>query len=665
MYITNKLLKYFDVLEKFPHKNIYDIDDVDGRLTGGADSRANNGLHEGNPNTVNSDQLCITIMESGGNPESNRNNHQQIPEHEEVDGILKNAIQNIQEASNSLMTLTETHEHELKTLFATILAKLQRFINVIQERLRITKNVLNSLQLKLAVKFMELQTKNYELIQIRNELAQCREEALKFTINEPQLPTQISTASTRTLQTINGPIAHASKETIVQTSSPQKMTIFTVSSSYQRKGNESSPEQTATSHSVIVTVEPPTEMPTNQNNDFPQQVSIQSITNPSTTSNINAIKHSAHNLSPQLLPETNSASPLQNVVSQSANSQSEIPETLSATENVHVRIPVTSSTSQSRQGIIPEIRSANHQTNSARTIVNQERPSTSNNLVTTIQDTNTVVQSQRSPVVIEKPSSYRPSGSCMESLKPTIPEAKLASSSGVKQPSQQKEIKKDEREAQLLAKIEEMCRENEQLKKDKLEYEQAVQKALYKGLSSLNSEAIKILPNLPLICYQPCYMPCPYLPSSASSMFSEMMDGNKYVQAKSNISSKGKTQLRKQKKYFESYRPTQMCSQSNMIFILPKKTLDNAYITVPQFHINENNVKTRKTVCYGGSCNKEAFKVHKHFDAIIGNELCKGNFQEYTEAIGCSNIVNSSRMNKPQKLRHCTGFAKSKRFINN
>lgn len=57
--------------------------------------------------------------------------------------------------------------------------------------------------------------------------------------------------------------------------------------------------------------------------------------------------------------------------------------------------------------------------------------------------------------------------------------------------------------------------ENERIKRDHTEYENEIQRALLEGVSSLNTEALKVLRNSPFNYYKPC-QPCNN-PSQSSS----------------------------------------------------------------------------------------------------------------------------------------------------
>ncbi|XP_011312523.1 uncharacterized protein [Fopius arisanus] len=64
----------------------------------------------------------------------------------------------------------------------------------------------------------------------------------------------------------------------------------------------------------------------------------------------------------------------------------------------------------------------------------------------------------------------------------------------------------NQREFELEAEVNRLRRENERIIKESADYENAIQRALLKGVSSLNDEALKVLRN-PLECWVPC-LPC-------------------------------------------------------------------------------------------------------------------------------------------------------------
>lgn len=66
---------------------------------------------------------------------------------------------------------------------------------------------------------------------------------------------------------------------------------------------------------------------------------------------------------------------------------------------------------------------------------------------------------------------------------------------------------------QLEGEIARLRKENERIIKERAEYENAIQRALLRGVSSLNVEALRVLRCPPIPCCTPC-APCP-----ASAMY--------------------------------------------------------------------------------------------------------------------------------------------------
>ncbi|CAG5101088.1 Protein of unknown function [Cotesia congregata] len=82
---------------------------------------------------------------------------------------------------------------------------------------------------------------------------------------------------------------------------------------------------------------------------------------------------------------------------------------------------------------------------------------------------------------------------------------------------ERKEDERDKREAELKEQISEISRENDKLRRDKLKYESAVKKALFRGFMSLITEEKMKVPKrrITKICYTPC-APCSTIASSTS-----------------------------------------------------------------------------------------------------------------------------------------------------
>ncbi|XP_076237012.1 uncharacterized protein LOC143180881 isoform X2 [Calliopsis andreniformis] len=74
--------------------------------------------------------------------------------------------------------------------------------------------------------------------------------------------------------------------------------------------------------------------------------------------------------------------------------------------------------------------------------------------------------------------------------------------------SMMKDKERMRREIELEAEIMRLRKENERIMKERREYENAIQRALLRGVSSLNVEALRVLRCPPIPCCTPC-APCP------------------------------------------------------------------------------------------------------------------------------------------------------------
>lgn len=61
---------------------------------------------------------------------------------------------------------------------------------------------------------------------------------------------------------------------------------------------------------------------------------------------------------------------------------------------------------------------------------------------------------------------------------------------------------------QLESEINKLREENERIMQERVDYENAIQRALLRGVSSLNVEALRVLRCPPIPCCSPC-APCP------------------------------------------------------------------------------------------------------------------------------------------------------------
>lgn len=66
----------------------------------------------------------------------------------------------------------------------------------------------------------------------------------------------------------------------------------------------------------------------------------------------------------------------------------------------------------------------------------------------------------------------------------------------------------NDRVEQLEAEIARLKKENQRIVKERAEYENAIQRALLRGVSCLNVEALRVLRSPPIPCCTPC-APCP------------------------------------------------------------------------------------------------------------------------------------------------------------
>ncbi|XP_043686080.1 uncharacterized protein LOC122637783 [Vespula pensylvanica] len=74
--------------------------------------------------------------------------------------------------------------------------------------------------------------------------------------------------------------------------------------------------------------------------------------------------------------------------------------------------------------------------------------------------------------------------------------------------SREKDKERKRREMEMECEIDCLKKENERLMKEKIDYENAIQRALLRGVSSLNVEALRVLRCPPIPCCSPC-APCP------------------------------------------------------------------------------------------------------------------------------------------------------------
>ncbi|XP_063993242.1 uncharacterized protein LOC135170939 isoform X2 [Diachasmimorpha longicaudata] len=89
----------------------------------------------------------------------------------------------------------------------------------------------------------------------------------------------------------------------------------------------------------------------------------------------------------------------------------------------------------------------------------------------------------------------------------TIPIEQLALYDGKFQMPTNVPFGQNQREMELEAEVNRLRRENEKIMNERADYENAIQRAILKGVTSLNDEALKVLKNPRMECWTPC-LPC-------------------------------------------------------------------------------------------------------------------------------------------------------------
>ncbi|XP_033352281.1 uncharacterized protein LOC117234824 [Bombus vosnesenskii] len=85
-----------------------------------------------------------------------------------VDEMIDYVHQNLQEAGKALATLGENFEHDSKLMFADIFGRIQQWIGLVQNKLDICKNEIESLRKELIARACEIDN-------LRRQLAECEE----------------------------------------------------------------------------------------------------------------------------------------------------------------------------------------------------------------------------------------------------------------------------------------------------------------------------------------------------------------------------------------------------------------------------------------------------------------------------------------------------------
>ncbi|XP_044576960.1 uncharacterized protein LOC123260087 [Cotesia glomerata] len=214
---------------------------------------------------------------------------------------------------------------------------------------------------------------------------------------------------------------------------------------------------------------------------------------------------------------------------------------------------------------------------------------------------------------------------------------------------ERKEDERDKREAELKEQISEISRENDKLRRDKLKYESAVKKALFRGFMSLITEEKMKVPKrrITKICYTPC-APCSGI---ATSMSNKPSVPNLKVTESLTI----QEPTRAQSKKYVNAQPS-----------LSKQTLRNSCcfvkqkdIKIPKLYIPVDNVET---VCHGGNCFTPRYRknepvkdiekfvrcartskarCHMHKNSATGFNISPAGLQEYTRVMGCKNVFTA------------------------
>ncbi|XP_024942871.1 uncharacterized protein LOC107269829 isoform X2 [Cephus cinctus] len=90
-----------------------------------------------------------------------------------VDDMIDYVVQNLQEAGKALTNLGENFEHDLKLMFVDIMARVQHWVSIVQNRLDAAKSDLEALRKELIARACDLAAKERELAELKAQLSEC------------------------------------------------------------------------------------------------------------------------------------------------------------------------------------------------------------------------------------------------------------------------------------------------------------------------------------------------------------------------------------------------------------------------------------------------------------------------------------------------------------
>ncbi|KAL2717696.1 centrosomal protein POC5-like [Vespula squamosa] len=127
-----------------------------------------------------------------------------------------------------------------------------------------------------------------------------------------------------------------------------------------------------------------------------------------------------------------------------------------------------------------------------------------------------IVKKLKEEPIVKKPKE-EPIEKSIE--KPVEKIAKVEEPKITKMQTREKDKERKRREMELESEIGCLRKENERLMKEKIDYENAIQRALLRGVSSLNVEALRVLRCPPIPCCSPC-APCPmsFIPTNEETV---------------------------------------------------------------------------------------------------------------------------------------------------
>ncbi|XP_015116015.1 uncharacterized protein LOC107040440 [Diachasma alloeum] len=226
------------------------------------------------------------------------------------------------------------------------------------------------------------------------------------------------------------------------------------------------------------------------------------------------------------------------------------------------------------------------------------------------------------------------------------------------------QFSQNQREIELEAEVGRLRRENEKIMNEMADYENAIQRAILKGVTSLNDEALKVLKNPRMECWTPC-LPCNSTDegntttrTSTSKLMKDCWTNQRdksrsILPSKFEVFCRQKPEERRESSRCRKTPALSVCytspndkksSQTNMVWT------DSNTLPYPRISARPGSVGS-KTVCLDGKYRKASSSKDRNMCPAKSN--CAESPRENSRALHCIDIFTPATRQNTQEPKRC------------